>query len=91
MTLLLHPLALVTLYVIVADPAATPVTTPVALIVAIAVDELLHTPPLVASVRVVVLPTQTVFVPPMAAGVDGRALIVTATFNRVVLSQVFIV
>ena len=41
------------------------------------VAELLQTPPVVVSVRVVVLPTQTVFVPPIAAGAVGRAYTVT--------------
>ncbi len=61
----------------VAEPAATPVTTPVVLFtVAMAVFELLQLPPVVASVRVVVLPTQTLVVPPIAATV-GNAFTVT--------------
>jgi len=47
-------------------PVATPVTTPVdEPIVAVAVFADVHTPPLVALLRVVVLPEQTVAVPVM--------------------------
>ena len=58
-------------------PAATPVTTPVPETVATEVDELLHTPPAVASARAVVEPAQTVFVPVIAAGAAGMSLIVS--------------
>ena len=51
-------------------------TTPVLETVAIAGAELLHTPEAVASVSAVVLPTQTLFVPPIAAGAAGSALTV---------------
>ena len=78
LTLFLHPLVLAAVvYVMVAVPAVTPVTTPAVLIEAIAAEELLQTPPVVVSVKVVVLPTQTVLVPPMAAGAVGRAYTVT--------------
>ena len=60
----------------VADPAATPETTPEALTVATAVLLEDQVPPLVASLRVVVEPTQTLVVPVMAATV-GSALTVT--------------
>ena len=62
----------------VAVPAATPVTTPLLETVAIPVAELLQTPDGVASVNAVVLPTQTVLVPPIDAGVAGSGLIVNA-------------
>jgi hypothetical protein len=53
-------------------PAETPVTTPDALMVAMLVDaELLQTPPEVASVKVIVEPTQTADAPLMAATVGG--------------------
>lgn len=53
----------------VAVPAATPVTIPVLLpIVATLVEELVQIPPLVASVSVIVAPTQTSVGPPIAAG-----------------------
>ena len=56
-------------YVIVVDPPDTPVTTPVVEpIVAIAVLLLLHVPPADVFVSVVVLPTQTLVTPPIAAG-----------------------
>jgi hypothetical protein len=49
-------------------PAATPVTTPVpGVIVAMPVFPLLHVPPGVASLSVVVLPTQTVATPVIGA------------------------
>jgi len=56
-------------YVIVAVPAAAPVTTPVPEITdATAELLLLHEPPPVASVNVVVDPTHTASVPPIDAG-----------------------
>ncbi len=55
------------LYEMLAVPAATPVTTPVAVpTVAIPGLPLLHVPPLVALLSVVVLPIQTVDVPIVA-------------------------
>jgi hypothetical protein len=50
----------------VAVPAEIPVTMPVGLIVA--VPELLHVPPVVASDNEVVRPVQTLIVPEMAVG-----------------------
>ena len=76
LTLLEQPLPLVTVYEIVVVPAETPVTTPVFEMVATAGAELLQTPAAVASVRAVVFPTQTLFVPPIAAGAAGSALTV---------------
>jgi hypothetical protein len=52
-----------------------PVTTPEALIVPVVVGVMLHVPPVVASVSGVVVPTQIVALPRMAA---GAALTVTA-------------
>jgi 1,4-dihydroxy-2-naphthoate octaprenyltransferase len=69
-----HPAADV--YDIMAVPAATPVTTPVAApTVAILVAPLLHVPPVVRSLSVVLAPAQTTRVPVIA---DGAALTVTS-------------
>jgi lipoate-protein ligase B len=57
-------------------PAATPVTTPEEAMVAFVVALLNHVPPVVASVKVVVLPAQTVFVPDIAGGVARIGLTV---------------
>jgi len=57
-------------------PADTPVTTPVAVTVAVAVVPLLHTPPDVTSLKVVVAPVHTVLLPVIA---EGSALTVTGT------------
>jgi len=54
--------------VIVAVPAATPVTSPVELMVAIVPSLLVHVPPGVASASVIAEPIQTVDGPVMAAG-----------------------
>ena len=61
----------------VAVPAEIPVTTPILETVATVGAELLHFPEAVASDRVVVLLTQTLLVPVIAAGAAGRELIVT--------------
>ena len=58
-------------------PCETPVTTPAIPTVATAVLLLLHTPPVVTSLSVVVLPAQTVGVPVIAAGVTGNEFTVT--------------
>ena len=60
----------------VAEPADTPETVPEALTVATAVLLEDQVPPVVASLRAVVEPTQTLVVPVMAA-TTGRALTVT--------------
>ena len=74
-------LFVVTVYVIVAVPAATPVTTPVLeFTVATAVFDDVHTPPAVALVNVVVEPAHTSVVPLIAA-TTGIALIVTVVFT----------
>ena len=83
-TELTHPFAFVTVYVIVVLPADTPVTTPVeALIVAVAVFALVHTPPVVVLASVVVAPSHTDVVPVIAA-TTGRALIVTGVVTELV-------
>lgn len=51
-----------------AVPAAIPLTVPVASIVAMAVLLLLHAPPVVVVLSVVVVPTQVLSVPVIAAG-----------------------
>src|ERR1035437_9147041 len=73
-----HPVP--TVYAIVDVPAATPVTTPVPETVAFAVLLLLHTPPAVASLKVVVEPLQTLVAPAIAA---GEGVIVTTTLPSV--------
>ena len=61
-------------------PAVTPVTIPVVLTVATVGVLLLHTPPVVASVNVAVVPVQTVVVPVMlpALGVPDTVTVVVA-------------
>jgi hypothetical protein len=71
------PQALVTVYLMVSRPALTPVTIPVVPTVAAAVFTLLHTPPVVLAVRVVVAPTQTVLLPLMVPDVGAA---ITATY-----------
>jgi hypothetical protein len=61
----------------VAVPAPVPVTTPVAPTVAIAALLLVQVPPLVASVNVVLLPTQMLAVDGVTAAVLGAGLTVT--------------
>ena len=61
----------------VTAPAATPLTKPELLTVAVPTAELDHTPLAVALANCVVLPTQTLFVPVIAA-TTGNGLTVTA-------------
>jgi hypothetical protein len=75
-TLLTHPDTFVTVYVMVARPADTPVTTPDADTVATAAFEVDHAPPIVALSSVVFAPTHNVVAPVKEATV-GIALIVT--------------
>ncbi len=56
----------VVVYVILAVPAVKPVTNPVPLPMDIAVPASLHLPPVVASLNMVVLPTQRPLAPVMA-------------------------
>ena len=73
---LIQPFALLTVYVIVENPTAIPVTTPVKLLtVAIDVLLLVQTPPVVVLAYVVVAPTQTAFAPVMAATI-GKGFMV---------------
>jgi hypothetical protein len=84
----IHPFV-VTVYVIVAVPAATPVTTPVeASTVATALDDD-QTPPAVALVNVVAEPAHTSVVPLIAA-TTGRALTVTACVTKLVQPFAFV-
>ena len=78
-----QPLPLVTVYVMVVVPAATPVTTPFASIVAVAVFALDHTPPAVVLDNVVVEPAQTDVVPVIEA-TTGKLLIVTVVVTELV-------
>jgi hypothetical protein len=64
-------------------PAETPDTTPVDETVATDVEPLVHAPPDVASVRLVVLPAQTLAVPVMAAG-DALTVTTVVTWQPVV-------
>ncbi len=57
-------------------PAATPVTTPVALTVATPVDTELHTPPVAASVKLVVVVGQ-ITSPPVIVPATGAGFTVT--------------
>ena len=72
-----QPLPFVTLYVIVAEPAVTPVTTPVVLTVATAVLLDDQVPPVVELANVVVPPAHTLDVPVIDA-TTGVGLTVTA-------------
>ena len=65
-----------TVYVIVADPAVTPVTLPVASMVATAVLLLLQVPPAKLSLSILVPPTHSLSVP-VIAGITGAALTVS--------------
>lgn len=56
-------------------PTATPVTTPVELTVAIDVLLLLHEPPEVASVSVLVPPTVVVAIPDIGAGIGATVTV----------------
>ena len=66
----------------VTDPAETPVTIPPAVTVATAVELLVHTPPEVPSISVVVEPAQTdvapVIVPPEAVRLTVTDFVVVA-------------
>ena len=73
-----HPFTSVTEYVMVADPAATPVTTPVeASTVATVASDDVHVPPVVADANCVVKPEHT-FVAPVIAATVGNGFTVTA-------------
>ena len=90
LVVLVQPFALVTLYVIVALPAATPVTTPVLeFTVAVAVLLELHVPPKVVLLNVVVDPIHTFEVPVFAVKL-GKALIVTVAVTELVQPFAFV-
>ena len=77
------------MYVIVAVPAATPVTAPVIeFTVAVEGALLVHTPPDVVLVKIVEDPIHAFIVPPIAASV-GNALTLTTTTS--VEEQLFVV
>ena len=69
-------------------PAETPVTTPFVVTVAIEGVRLLQRPPVVDSLKLVVLPTQTDLVPPIEAGAEGMALMVTVVLPDIEFEQV---
>lgn len=73
---LAEPHALVTVYDIVTEPTATPVTTPVLLIVAIEGLLLLQVPPVTALINVLDEPGHTV-VEPVMVPADGVVITVT--------------
>ena len=74
--------ALLTLYDMVAVPSATPDTMPVlASTVAIEASLLLHAPPVVALLKVLLLPTQALVVPVIALTL-GVALMVTTVVAK---------
>ena len=77
-----HPLALVTLYVIVTKPDVTPDTTPVVLTVATALLLDDQVPPVVELANVVVEPVHT-FDDPVIAATTGNALTVTGVATDV--------
>src|SRR5664279_3662476 len=85
---LTEPQVVVTVYLIVAVPAATPVTTP-PLTVAIAALLVLHTPPGVASESVIDEPLQTAAAPVIANTV-GAALTVIIVLTAVIHPLVFV-
>ena len=85
----MQPKALVTLYLIIVFPDATPLTIPPASIVAIAGVRLDHTPPNVAFDKVVVLPSHTDNVPVIAATL-GLGFTVTCTVTVVLHPKPFV-
>ena len=72
-----------------AVPPVTPVTTPVVSVVAMDISELLQTPPVVASVRLMVLPGHTV-VRPLIALITGSAFTVSTMFTVVVQPKLLV-
>jgi hypothetical protein len=85
-----QPLPLVTVYVIVVVPAATPVTTPVdALTVVVAVFAVDHTPPIVVEASAVVAPSHTDVVP-VITSTTGKLLIVTVVVTALVQPLAFV-
>lgn len=90
-TALVQPALLVTVYVIVADPSATPVIAPDVLpMVAIEKSLLLQVPPAVASVSVEVAPVQMFSEPPMLATV-GSGFTVTVAERLQPVERVYVI
>ena len=81
-TAVVHPLAFVTLYVIVVAPLLTPVSKPAASIVAALVFDEDHVPAIVAFVSVVVPPSHTALFPAIAC-TTGAAKTVIFVFADV--------
>ena len=77
-TIVVQPKPLVTLYVILEVPAATPDTMPVEPTVAIDVLPLLHVPPVVVLFRVAVAPWQVLIVPVIADAVGSGLTVIVA-------------
>jgi hypothetical protein len=84
-----QPLALVTVYVIVTVPAATPVTSPVLLTAATAASLLVHTPPGVVLLKAVTAPTHTAISPVMGF-TTGVALTVTVAVCAALQLSLFV-
>ena len=68
-------------------PSLIPVATPVGLTVAVEFAELLHTPPAVALVKLIMPPTQTDLAPEIGPGNGGCGFIMTVTSNLTALSH----
>jgi len=81
---LAQPPVPLTVYVIVAVPAAAPVTTPALLIGAMLEEVEVQVPPLAVEVKVVTLPTQRAEVPVMVPALGAA---VTVTANCVIASE----
>ena len=81
----LVPQPLVTVYDISAVPVVTPVTTPAALTVATPALSLLHTPPVVASLKVMVAPVHTIDAPVTP---EGNEFTVTTAMTGQLLAGV---
>jgi hypothetical protein len=77
------PQKLVSVYEMRVEPVLTPVTTPDVLMVAIPGVTELQVPPAVASVSVIVEPTQTVPGPDIDAGADGTVVTVSLRVEAV--------
>lgn len=84
------PHMLVTVYLIVSTPAATPVTIPVDPTVASVVLALLHAPPVVASASIIVSPAHTDD-PPVMLPATGKALTVIGALMRHPVGNVYVI
>jgi hypothetical protein len=74
---LAQPPVPLTVYVIVAVPAAVPVTTPALLIGAMLEEVEVQVPPLAVEVKVVTLPTQRAEVPVMVPALGAAVTVIT--------------